>query len=317
MHAARDATTAVALRTGTLSPVAPFDFDKALDFLVTFPPMRGEQTLTESSLTRAVSVGGRPFAFKVWATGTVEAPLLHYELYAAGDALQERLEEALLQRITNYLSIDDDLRPLYALIEEDPPFAPVMRELYGYHQVKFFTPFENACWAILSQRNLPVVALRMKRALTRELGGSIDVNGARYWPFPEAAAIAEADIAELTKILRNRRRADYIHDAACAFAGVDERFLREGPYDDVFGWLREIRGIGAWSAAFIMIRGIGRMERIAYGEKSLARLAAAIYRPGHEVDAHEMKRLADHYGNLQGYWAHYLRVAERVLLAES
>jgi len=302
--------------TGVLKPVPPFDFEQSLDFLVTFPPMRGEQTLTETSLTRAISIAGRPLAFKVWSTGTVSEPELHYELYGIDEALQERLTEALLQRLVDYLSLNDDLRPFYELVDSDPPFVPIRNELYGYHQVKFLTPFENACWALLAQRNLPVIAQRMKRALTRELSGSIEVNGVRYWPFPEAAAIAETDPAELTQILRNRRRAEYIRGAAVAFAGVDEHFLREAPYDKVVAWLRQIPGIGEWSAVFIMIRSLGRMDRIVYDERSLAHLATQVYKPGHELDAHEMRRLADHYGNLQGYWAHYLRVAGRILLSK-
>jgi DNA-3-methyladenine glycosylase II len=61
------------------------------------------------------------------------------------------------------LSLGDDLRPFYAVAETDPAFAPLVQELYGYHQVKFLMPFENACWAILSQRNLISVSHNVKR----------------------------------------------------------------------------------------------------------------------------------------------------------
>ena len=51
-------------------------------------------------------------------------------------------------------------------LRPDRPFAPVVRKLYGYHQVKFLTPFENACWAILTQRNPVPAAKEIKRALS-------------------------------------------------------------------------------------------------------------------------------------------------------
>ena len=53
---------------------------------------------------------------------------------------------------------DDDLQPFYALAEADPPFWALVQRLYGYHQVRFFTPFENTCWAILGQRTPFAVA---------------------------------------------------------------------------------------------------------------------------------------------------------------
>ena len=96
---------------------------------------------------------------------------------------------------------------------------------------------------------------------------------------------------------------------------VDEAFLREGSYDEVSRWLRAIPGVGPWSAAFIMIRSLGRMERLPYGDHALMRMAGDVYGGGQPLPAEEVQRLADHYGDLQGYWAHYLRVMGRVVLS--
>ena len=100
-----------------------------------------------------------------------------------------------------------------------------------------------------------------------------------------------------------------------AFSQVDEAFLREGSYDEVSRWLRAIPGVGAWSAAFVMIRSLGRMEHIPYGDQALMRIAGQVYGAGKPLPAEEVQRLADHYGDLQGYWAHYLRVMGRVVLS--
>jgi DNA-3-methyladenine glycosylase II len=301
-------------REGILKPVAPFDFDQSLDFIATFPPMHGEQLVSERTLTRAVWASQTPVAIRLWATGSVEEPELAYESYADG-AVSDDDHVAILRRITAYLSLDDDLHRFYELIETDPPFIAVRRELYGYHQVKFLTPFESACWTILSQRNLMPIAQRMKRALIQQFSASVEADGMRYWPFPGAKTVVRAGVDELTRLLRNSRRAEYIRGAALAFSEVDERFLREGPYDEVFEWLCGIPGVGAWSAALIMIRSLGRMERVPYGDKSLMRIAGHVYGDGQPLPAEEVQRLADHYGDLQGYWGHYLRATGRLVLS--
>ena len=299
---------------GTIRPVAPFDFDQAIDFIVTFPPMHGEQVVSEKSLTRAAWASQTPVAFRLSATGTVEDPELRYELHT-DDPLGEADIAALVRRIEIYLSVNDDLRLFYELIDSDPPFVAVKRELYGYHQVKFLTPFENACWTILSQRNLVAVAQHMKRAMIQEFSAAVELDGRDYWPFPGAKAVVQASVEDLTRLLRNSRRAEYIRGAAVAFSEVDEAFLREGSYDEVSRWLQAIPGVGPWSAALIMIRSLGRMERLPYGDQSLMRIAGAVYGGGQPLPAEEVQRLADHYGDLQGYWAHYLRVMGRVVLA--
>ena len=298
---------------GTLRPIAPFDFDQAIDFILTFPPMHGEQTVSDKSLSRAAWASQTPVAFKLSATGTVEDPRLRYELHA-DEPLSETDVAALVRRIEVYVSAYDDLHRFYELIDSDPPFAAVKRELYGYHQVKFLTPFENACWTILSQRNVLGVAQHMKRTLIERFSAAVEFDGREFWPFPGAKAVVRASVEDLTGLLRNRRRAEYIHGAAVAFSQVDEAFLREGPYGEVSRWLHTIPGVGPWSAAFIMIRSLGRMERIPYGDQALMRLAGEIYGRGRPLPAEEVQRLADHYGDLQGYWAHYLRVMGRVVL---
>ncbi len=298
---------------GTLRPVAPFDFDQAIDFILTFPPMHGEQVVSDKSLSRAAWASQTPVAFKLSATGTVEDPQLRYELHA-DEPLSETDVAALVRRIEVYLSAYDDLHRFYELIDSDPPFVAVKRELYGYHQVKFLTPFENACWTILSQRNVLGVAQHMKQSLIEEFSAAVEFNGRQFWPFPGAKAVVRASVEDLTELLRNRRRAEYIHGAAVAFSEADEAFLREGSYGEVSRWLQAIPGVGPWSAAFIMIRGLGRMEHIPYGDQALMRIAGAIYGRGGPLTAEEVQRIADHYGDLQGYWAHYLRVMGRVVL---
>src|SRR5690349_11625917 len=112
--------------TGTLTPSAPFDFDQSLDFLGEFSPTRGEQALTARTLTKAVSIGGQPVVFRVTDSGTVEEPQLAYTLFA-GAPLTDARRAAALDRVRFFLSLDDDLRPFYAIGCADPHLAPVIR----------------------------------------------------------------------------------------------------------------------------------------------------------------------------------------------
>src|SRR5690349_23285412 len=126
---------------GHLRPQAPFDFSLALAFLSRFRPNQHEQTLDDETLTRALAIAGQPIAFRVTSTGTIEEPYLRYTLIS-DQPIFAATERAVADRIRFFLSLDDDLRPFYTLAEADTPFAPIIEQLYGYHQVKFLTPFE-------------------------------------------------------------------------------------------------------------------------------------------------------------------------------
>ncbi len=201
------------------------------------------------------------------------------------------------------------LQKFYAIGQADPEFAPVIERLYGLHQPKFLTPFEIACWAILGQRIPWRIAHRVKLALVERFGTSIALQGQVYRAFPEPQQLAEVAQDELAAVVRNERKVEYLRAVIQFFNQVDEQFLRSGPFDDVAARIRAIRGIGEWSAHFILVRGLGRMERVSSIDKELLKSAASIYNAGQPITPAELQRVLDRYGDTQGYWAFYARNA--------
>jgi DNA-3-methyladenine glycosylase II len=293
---------------GSMQACPPLDFAKTLAFLQAFTPVAGEQRIADGVLTKAISLNGRAVAFTMRATGDVEQPSLSYR-FASERALSQDERRALEDRVSFFLSLADDLRPFYALAEQDPVFAPVVQRLYGLHQPKFLTPFENACWAVLTQRTPLAVARSRKMRLVERYGTRITLDGATYGAFPEPATLVDADPAELANTAGSERKAEYLRAVSEFFASTDERELREGDYDEVAARLRAVRGLGDWSASFVLIRGLGRVERVPAPEDELSRAASRLYRGGQPLPSDDLRQLLDRYGPYQGYWAFYVRNA--------
>ncbi len=304
-HAARQP---LAHLRGTLTPCAPFDFDQTLAFMQMFTPMADEQRIAGGALSKAVALNGRAVVFRVSSAGTVEQPRLAYTLTSAAP-LSEAEQAALRDRISFFLSLDDDLRPFYARAQDDAALAPVIARRYGLHQPKFLTPFEIACWAILAQRTPLALARRIKDQLTTRYGAQLVVDGVTYRAFPEVATLASADPADLAAIMRNARKEAFLRAVIERFSETNEAWLRAGPLDEVVATLRGTRGIGEWSAAFILVRGLGRMDYAPTADGELQRAAGRIYNAGQPLTAAAMRGLLDHYGETRGYWAFYCRNA--------
>ena len=296
---------------GALAPIPPFDFDKSLDFLGFFAPMEGEQVLAARALAKAVLIHGQIVVFEAAASGSAEQPRLDYTL-RSDQPIDDATRAAAEDRISFFLSLHDDLRPFYAIGLDDPPFTPVIQQLYGYHQVKFLTPFENSCWAVLTQRSPIPIAKQLKHALVERYGATLVIGDQPYSAFPEPARLAAADPAELLELVGNPRRAEYLRAVSAAFVGTDEAWLRMAPYGEVEAWLRAIRGLGAWSTTFVLLRGLGRMEQLPTSEARLGDAAAKVY--GRALRDTELAAIAERYCTYQGYWAHYLRVGQCSLM---
>ncbi len=290
---------------GKLHPTPPFDFRKTLVFLRRFPGAANEILLSHHSFAKAISVNGQVVIFRIKSVGRVDAPVLKY-LLVSGQAISEEVKFAVLERASRYLSLYDNLTQFYRIGENDYKFTPVIRQLYGYHQVKFLTPFENACWGVLAQYTPLPRARQMKQMLVRHFGKSISIKNIHLYSFPEPVDLVYANIFDLQRVLGDDHRADYIQSLARAFADVDEDFLYQAPYREVYDWLLSLKGVGAWAATFIMSRGLGRTDRAPLSDRRLVDSAAKFY--GEMVFA-GISSIAEPYGEWQGYWAHYLHVA--------
>ena len=264
----------------------------------------------EQSLMRAVGFGGQAIVFKVKSTGMIKNPRLKYNLYSERP-LSAGIRDAVVDRIGFFLSLFDDLESFYRIGYGDVDFAPILQKYYGLHHVKFITPFECAAWAVLSQRYPMGAAQKVKQAIVEKFGTGLEVEGQFYRAFPEPARLVRVNEEQLMPLVRNKRRVEFLMSVSKAFSEIDERFLRTAKYDEVDGWLGKINGIGTWSSRLIMVRGLGRMEKLAV-ENRLLKAASLVYGHGKPLAQARFDQLAEKYGPWKGYWAYYLRASSKM-----
>lgn len=289
--------------SGSIVPVPPFDFAKSLRFLEGFSPTEGEQAIAAGAVRKAINIGGRTLLFEVRSgtAATVNRPRLVYRLWS-----ERTIDDGpAVERIGRFLSVDDDVTTFYDRARADPVLATHVDRLYGLHQVRFLTPFENACWAVMGQRAPVAMARRAKDAFVERYGGSIEVDGVTHRAFPEAADVAGLTADDLRPLVRNDRRAMYLANVIEAWQTADEPWLGTGPYDDVNAWLRSIKGFGEWSTLFVLFRGLGRGDRMILTRPNVEAMRSAY---GDRPDA-ELQSILDAYGPWGGYALLYLRAS--------
>jgi 3-methyladenine DNA glycosylase/8-oxoguanine DNA glycosylase len=154
--------------------------------------------------------------------------------------------------------------------------------------------WEALMWAIVGQQvNLPF-AYRLRRVLV-ELCGRVAPNGLRVHPTPEA--IAQLDYADLTTRQFSRSKAQYVIDTARLIASGAlpvETFLSREPRD-VETALTAVRGIGTWTANYVMMRGCAFPDCVPAGDSALSASLREHFALEHKVDAHETRTLMERF----------------------
>jgi DNA-3-methyladenine glycosylase II len=121
---------------------------------------------------------------------------------------------------------------------------------------------------------------------------------------PELAVVAELTGAEIGEAIGHRGKGEKIEAVVRGVAALGEDFLVTASYEQARDALLEIPHVGPFSAAAILLRGLGRMDELPMMPQ-FEEQARAVYG---RVDLDEIRR---RYGRSIGYWSFYLMVADR------
>lgn len=275
----------------TVSAAGPSRLDLALRYLATSPSTVAE-VVDERSYERALRGPAGPFVVRAEAAGE----RLRVAVRGPGADLSQGV--AWIEQVFG----------LRAPLPEPPATDPVMAErMARYRGLRIVTipdPFEALVWAILGQQINVAFAARLKRVLIEAYGDPVEVDGRTYWLFPRPARLADVTPEELRPLQVSRQKAAYIRELARAPLDLAE--LSALSDDEVIERLVRLKGIGTWSAEYLLLRGFGRADAIPAGDMGLRAIVGRLYGLRRNASEAEVRRLAEAWAPWRGYAAFYL-----------
>jgi DNA-3-methyladenine glycosylase II len=145
----------------------------------------------------------------------------------------------------------------------------------GLRPVGFFSPYEAAAWALIGHRIRIVQAARVKERMAAELGQAVDIHGDVRHAFPGPARLASLQgfPGLFDRKVENLR--------ALGVEAMDGRLdgarLRSLPRAQALKELKQLQGIGDFSAELVLLRGAGDPDHLPEHEPRLCRGAALAY----------------------------------------
>jgi DNA-3-methyladenine glycosylase II len=164
--------------------------------------------------------------------------------------------------VRRMLGTDRDLAAFHRRARTIPWLAPIARRMRGLRPPRYPELFESCANAILFQQVSLRAATAIMRRLLRVVGTEVEHDGVPLVVFPTAERFLDAQDAALraaglsaSKLATLRRAGD-----AIATGALTEAMLEELPSEVAGLLLQGIKGIGPWTAAVILLRGLGRID---------------------------------------------------------
>lgn len=176
--------------------------------------------------------------------------------------------DAAAAQVARFLSLDVDARAWPDVAARDPVIADAQARLPGLRPCGFHSPYEAACWAVLSQRIRIVQAASLRKRLIADHGD----DGA--FPAPARLAGSGLDLPG--------RKAEYLRAVAdAALQGrLDGAALRQLDPERAVRQVQEIKGLGPFAAELVVIRGANAPDALPAHEPRLDAEIAHRYGPG-------------------------------------
>jgi len=177
----------------------------------------------------------------------------------------------------------------------------------GYRPPMTLDPFEALVTSITAQQVNLRWALTTRRRLVERFGRLADFDGVPVWEFPSPERLASADPSELRAMQFTTRKAEYVVELARAALDGTLDDLGAMSSEAVIERVTEIRGIGRWSAEWLLARCLARPDAVAAGDLGVRKAVSRFVVGADEVISEEdVRAVVEGWGDGANWGVHLL-----------
>ncbi len=241
----------------SIHPVPPFRLDLTA-WALRRQPRNAVDRWDGTTYRRVLVLNACPAAVAVVQTGPPQAPRLRVTV--TGARLAADAKAGVTAALERLLGIRTDLTGFYRLAASDPQLGRLVAPFRGVKPPRFASVFESMVNAIACQQVSLAVGIELLNRLAAVNGAAAEDGVARG--FPEPGVLATLEPAALRALGFSRQKGAAIVELARGVAGgrLDLEGLAALDDDAAVARLRALRGVGRWTAEYVLLRGLGRLH---------------------------------------------------------
>jgi DNA-3-methyladenine glycosylase II len=243
--------------TFELKPVSPFRLDLTV-WTLRRRPANVVDRWDGTTYRRVLPLTTGAVEVAVTQSGPPEAARLNVAV--VGRPLRAAVRAAVTSALERLLGLGTDLTEFYQFASRDRRLGPLAERFRGMKPPRFATLFECAINAMACQQVTLTLGVRLLNRLAATCGPSLGEGDESARAFPRPVDLAGLSPAVLRRLGFSRQKGRFMIELARSV--VEGRLDLEGlsalPDDEAVNRLCERRGVGRWTAEYVLLRGLGR-----------------------------------------------------------
>jgi DNA-3-methyladenine glycosylase II len=240
-----------------LEPVPPFRLDLTV-WTLRRRPDNAVDRWDGQTYRRVLPLPAGPVEVLVTQVGPPEGPQLR--VMVEGQPPHSAVKTAVTSALDRLLGLHIDLTAFYRFARRQGRLEELARRFQGMKPPRFATVFESVINAIACQQVTLTLGIRLLNRLAANYGPALPEDGDAAHAFPRPEDLAGLLPEDLRRLGFSRQKGQAMIDLARSVS--DGRFdldaLAERSDEEAVLRLRGLRGVGRWTAEYVLLRGLGR-----------------------------------------------------------
>ncbi len=213
------------------------------------------------------------------------------------------------QFVTDWFDLNRDLKPFYQMAQNDPILYKLVKDYHGLRLIRIPNLFEALSWAIIGQQINLNFAYQVKEQFVLRYGHHFPYNGKEYFHFPFPHEVAELSVDALKEIKFSKQKATYLTGIAKAIREkqmVSQQLKRIPRIEQVEDKLLEFKGIGRWTAQYVLMKTFGFSNALPLQDAGLKNAVRKAYNLEKAPDLNFIKQTFQPWKGWEAYATFYL-----------
>ena len=249
-------------------------------------------------------------AVKVLASqeGGIEKPRLN--IVAVGKTSDLRaVKSRISSTLEKMLSLRSDFKDFYSLSSSNKRLRPLAERFTGVKPPRFPTVFEALVNAFSNQQVSLDLGIILLSRLSSSYGAAFREGDIVFHAFPRPADLAGLSPEDFRKLgfSRNKGRAIIELSEGVIKRNLEIESLEEMTDTEIVQHLSKIRGVGRWSAEYVLLRGLGRLNVFPGDDVGAQRNLQQFMGLDERPDYDKIKRITSRWQPYSGFvYFHFL-----------
>lgn len=249
----------MARNTFELKPVPPFRLD-----LTVWTLRRRSHNIVDRwdgvTYRRVLKLAVGPV--EVAVTQSAPPQMARLKVAVAGRSVSAAVRAAVTTALERLLGLRIDLTQFYEFAAHDRRLGPLAQRFQGMKPPRFATVFEGVVNAMACQQLTLTLGVHLLNRLAVAFGAAFDEGDGTVHAFPRPEDLAGLSPTDLRQFGFSRQKGRAIIELAksAAEGQLDLEDLATLRDKEAVKRLCELRGVGRWTAEYVLLRGLGRLH---------------------------------------------------------